>query len=158
MDGVVATLPGFLDGREVVDVTFDPKVLSYDDLVMRAARADCVKPIFTRNDEQKRALLKFGGLENDARAEHNEDEIRPDKEPKYYLSRTNLRFVPMTPLQAARVNATVRAGDPAGYLAPSQIDLLRRIEAAPEAGWKSMIGVDFLEGFYKVKATLKQFR
>lgn len=155
---MVATLPGFLDGREVVDVTFDPKVLSYDDLVLKAARADCVRPIFTRNEEQKRALLKFGGLENDARAEHNEDEIRSDKEPKYYLSRTNLRFVPMTPLQAARVNATIGAGDRTEYLSPGQIELLRRIETDPDAGWKCMIGVDFLEGFYNVKATLKQCR
>ena len=50
----------------------------------------------------------------------------------------------MTALQAARVNARVgERKDVLDLLAPSQVALLERIEAAPQAGWDHAIGVEF---------------
>jgi hypothetical protein len=41
-------------------------------------------------------------------------ELRADKEPKYYLLQTPLRFVPMTAVQAARCNAALGLKSPKG--------------------------------------------
>jgi hypothetical protein len=69
---------------------------------------------------------------------------RPDKEQKYYLLHSPLRFVPMTPAQAARCNAVLApnaAGKPERWLSPRQQELLRRIHASDTSTWRSAIDV-----------------
>ena len=63
--------------------------------------------------------------------------IRVDREPKYYLLHSNLAHVPMTPLQAARINAQVRlkSGAIREMLSPRQRELLRVIEEHADAKW-----------------------
>lgn len=136
--GVVSTLPGFLAGKEVVEVEFDPRVISYADLVKKAQASQCIAPVFTRTDEQQATAKKIVG----DKAVQNSGEVKPDKEPKYYLSRTELRFLPMTGLQAARVNALLKRPDHLELLSPAQRSLLERIRKNSEAGWKNVIGKD----------------
>lgn len=138
IDGVISTLPGFLERGEVVEVEFDPGVIPYDKLVRKAKEADCANRIFTRTDGQQRIAGKIAG----SLAVRSDGKVKPDKEPKYYLLQTYLRFVPMTGLQAARVNGRINKGDHKQFLSPRQLDLLNTIEAHPEAGWKSAIGRD----------------
>src|SRR6185436_19147378 len=46
LDGVVATCPAFLDGLEVVEVTFNPRVLGYRELLHKSASLDCTVRVF----------------------------------------------------------------------------------------------------------------
>ena len=67
--------------------------------------------------------------------------FRADNEPKYYLAKTNYRYLPMTTLQACRVNSLVGQGQsPDALLSARQLALLQNIQANPKRNWKSMIG------------------
>lgn len=141
VDGVVATLPGFVQGKEVVDVWYDENRVSYVKLVQEGRRMKCASTIFARSDQQDRHARSIGDLPTI----RSDDRTRPDKEPKYYLSKTLYRFVPMTETQAARVNAAIRENhDPKRLLAPCQLRLLERIAASPDANWPNAIGHDDL--------------
>lgn len=137
LDGVVGTMPGFVDGLEVVEVEFDPGRLPYDKLLSEAKSMKCASKVFARSDAQLRAAKRTVG---DA-AVRSDEKVRPDKEPKYYLLQTPLRHVPMTPLQAARVNAALgkhESADP--FLSPRQLALLAEIKSRPKADWPVVIG------------------
>lgn len=123
MDGVVGTRPGFLLGREVVEVEFDPKRVSYKELLTRAIARNCATIVATRTDEQQ----KLAAAEIGDRAIRSDKAIRPDSEPKYYLSRSKLSKVSMTELQAARVNATLRKKQWRQWLSPRQLELADQV-------------------------------
>ena len=73
------------------------------------------------------------------------------REPKCYLSKAVYRYVPMTPLQAARANALVGEGrSPDSVLSPRQIVLKSYIEANPEMEWGNRIGADWKVGWRMV--------
>ena len=141
LDGVLKTRPGFVKGHEVVDVTFDPAVIPYAKLVQHAEKNSCAVRVFTKSKEQ----LSIAETIVDDAAQMSDEPLRADKEPKYYLSRTLLRFVPMTETQAARVNAAIgQGGNPERFLSPRQKDLLRLIKESSGAGWRNCIGEDFV--------------
>ncbi len=114
--GVVETEPGFQDGHEVVRVVFDPRAVSRADL---------------------EAKTQAAGTQSCSKNEG----FRADREPKYYLSRTPWRFVPMTSGQALRANSLVGKGQsPEAVLSPRQLELGKFIEANPGRKWVSAIG------------------
>jgi len=114
--GVVETESGFQDGKEVVKVQFAPSVVKKEDLEKRT------KP------KGVTACAKNEGF-------------RSDREPKYYLAQTDYRFVPMTTLQACRVNSLMgQSQSPDGSLSQRQLDLLKKIKENPKKGWKNMVG------------------
>ena len=104
LDGVLATRTGSLEGREVVEVLFDPAVVSLADLGKKAAAAGCAS------------------IAGNARDASHSDQ-------KYYLERSPLRFLPLTPLQATRINSALRFGrDGSEWLGPREQALAKRIE------------------------------
>ncbi|MBK7940222.1 MAG: thioredoxin family protein [Lewinellaceae bacterium] len=114
--GVVETEPGFQDGREVVRVQFNPSVVKRENL---------------------EKMTQPKGIQVCARNEG----FRIDQEPKYYLSQTDYKFVPMNSLQACRANSLIgKELSPDDLLSPRQLDLLKKIRENPEKGWKNMIG------------------
>lgn len=116
LSGVVETTPGFQNSREVVRVVFDPKKTS------RAELESAAKP---KGISACAANTGFSA----------------DHEPKYYLSQTPWRFVPMTSLQACRANSLVGQGlSPEAVLSPRQIELGRRAHADPGGPWQNAIG------------------
>ncbi|NUO00058.1 MAG: thioredoxin family protein [Saprospiraceae bacterium] len=148
--GVVATQPGFMEGREVVQVTFDPAVVSYEKLIRTGKKASCADGVFYHNAAQKSVAEKVlvGGV---IAAKSN---FKTDKEPKYYLSKTHYRFVPMTPLQAARANALAGKGqNPQAVLSPRQIELAKLIQQHPQKPWKSRIGEAITTAWAATEAT-----
>jgi hypothetical protein len=49
-------------------------------------------------------------------------EVRPDATPKYYLSNSKYKNVPMLEIQKCRVNSALAEGqDPDGFLSPRQL-------------------------------------
>jgi hypothetical protein len=140
LSGVVATQAGFMDGREVVRVTYDPAVLPFEELVEAGQSARCADGVYVNGLPRQELAAKVVG----SKAVHSETAFRPDDTPKYYLAQTLYRFVPMTPLQSARANALIGKGDsPEAVLSPRQIQLAAQISARPKAGWRNAIGEDF---------------
>lgn len=141
MPGVLRTLPGFVGKREVVEVEFDPSIVDYAALVEKARGAKCASRVFTRSDRQQKVARKLVGDE----AERTDEATRPDKQPKYYLSRTPMRFVPMTPMQACRVNSAIGAGkDAKPLLSPRQAALFETVKVNLTAGWPDAVGAEDL--------------
>ena len=95
LNGVVKTTAGFQNGKEIVFVEYDPTIITKSQLDKIAQGQNC-------------------------RAESNEA-FRPDTTPKYYLSNSKYKYVPMTEIQKCRVNsALAEKQDPAVFLSPRQ--------------------------------------
>ena len=119
--GVVETQPGFQDGKEVVQVQFNPAVV------------------------KKADLEKLTQPKNISACSKN-DGFRSDREPKYYLAQTDYKFVPMTSLQACRANSLAgKSQSPDELLSPRQLALLKKIKENPKKKWANMIGRKDLE-------------
>lgn len=137
LTGVISTEPGFMEGHEVVRVEYDPKVLQLDELAEVGKQAQCADRVYVNGLQRQSDAAKVVG----ANSVKSEASFRPDDTPKYYLSKTHYRYVPMTALQAARANALVGQGkSPDAVLSPRQIELAARIKDNPKGGWKDAIG------------------
>ncbi len=150
-EGVVRTSPGFLSGREVVEVEFDPSKLSYADLLHHAKSRSCADGVFTRNAvEERQAQAVFKG-----RAHQSGDRARASrKDDKYQLRHTAWRFVPMTDLQRSKANALIgRRQSPASVLSPRQIAMHKAIVANPSAGWDEQLAVKDLRTAFRTAIT-----
>jgi len=119
LDGVLATSAGILEGHEVVDVTFDPVTLPYERLITEADRRDLASKVYARSDGQWQAARKIVG----SRAARSDEASRPagDDDQKRHLRLSPLRTLDLTPMQAARVNAALAAGESSDrWLSPRQ--------------------------------------
>ncbi|MGI9014346.1 MAG: VPGUxxT family thioredoxin-like (seleno)protein, type 2 [Phycisphaerales bacterium] len=131
VDGVLATRAAWQDGLEVVEVTFDVETLSFTELAKHGQEVQCASRIFAQDDEQDEAARQLAG---DAVVRSGSaSAMRPaqDSDQKYHLKRTALRYLPLTPMQAARVNAALLSrADVKQYLSPHQWELAAAIDAA----------------------------
>lgn len=99
-EGVLATEPGFMNGAEVVKVSYDPEIISQKELDKIAEAASCKK------------VTKVG-------------KYRKDKDPQYYLKHSPYRFVPLLEIQKTKINAALtQRQDPKRYLSPTQLEWL----------------------------------
>ena len=136
LDGVVKTQPGFMNGREVVKVDFDPAHTSYGELVRVAKQKQAIEGAYVKGDAQANtAAIYFNHPALKATAS-----FRQDGEPKYYLYQTAYRHLPMLPLQQIEVNrALYQRRDAEVYLSPSQKEALGQV-----AKGKSKLGEHLL--------------
>lgn len=150
-DGVIETQPGFMNGREVVEVEYDPTQINFETLLKKANKSGCASHVFAENKDQLEASKSIIG--NTSGSEKGEFKI--DREPKYYLSKSVYKYVPMTQLQAARANSLVGNGElPNSVLSPRQIALVKTIRANKKANFKSAINVDIQSAWEQVEAIL----
>jgi len=137
LDGVVDTKAGFMDGREVVQVTYDPAAISFEEVVRNGKQARCADRVYAHDEAQAEAattVVADGAVSK-------KSSFRLDRQPKYYLSKTHYRAVPMTATQAARANALIGSGrSPERVLSPRQNALAKKYEQLPEAKWENRIG------------------
>ena len=117
LNGVVKTTAGFQSGKEVVAVEYNPQLISRAQLDKIALNQSC--------------------------AISSEGTFRKDSTPKYYLSNSKYRVIPMTELQKCRVNSALGEGlSPEEFLSPRQIAFLHSgaernaIELSLVEGWQ----------------------
>lgn len=129
LDGVLEARPGWLDGGEVVEVRYDPRRLDFAALVEAARAAGCAGRVYTEDRARQATARALVG--DAARLSDATPRDAKDSDDLYHLERSELRFLPLTPLQALRVNGLLAdREDPAGPLSPSQLALLPRVRAA----------------------------
>lgn len=123
LDGVVATSAGFLDGKECVEVEFDPERLAFKDLLSAAKRMDCLHGVYTSTDAQQgEARLRVGSLAKRAPTAMKVSA----SDTKFRLSNSEYSPVPMSDTQACRVNGALATGEDAKrFLSPRQLEKLR---------------------------------
>ncbi len=153
--GILSTRAGFVGKDEVVEVTFDRDRIDYASIIKKAQSLDCASRVYTRDDGQQREASQIVS----SNAVRSDERIRPDKDPKYYLSQTPYRYVPMVELQAMRINHAIHEkGDVDGLLSPSQLRLLELVQRFPDAGWESAIGsTDIVAAWKKAEVVSRTF-
>lgn len=96
LDAVNSTQPGFIDGREVVLVHYDPVMISASSLTDFAKE----QGLFTIQKSSP---------------------FIPDKDPQYYLKQTAYRYLPLSAAQKTKINAAIPCKtNPEQYLSPMQ--------------------------------------
>ena len=126
---MVDTTSAWIGKHEVVTVTFAPSAVAFRDLVIAAKSKGCATLAWTTTDAQQQVAHELLG----DKATRFKGDIRraKDSDQLYYLERSPLRFLPLTPLQARRVNgALFGKSDPAEWLSPRQGALAKRVKAA----------------------------
>lgn len=138
LEGIVATRTGFLGGREVVEVTYDPQRLSYSTLVRHANDQGCANQFYARSsDEFDRAKA----IAPKATIRSTRSVRTSTKDDKYQLRHSLWRFVPMTPLQATRANHLIGRGqDPSAAFSPRQREIYQAVQKNPQGGWQNLAG------------------
>ncbi|HEB53214.1 MAG TPA: hypothetical protein ENI87_08175 [bacterium] len=146
---MLATESLWLGKAEGVRVTFDTRRLAFARLLEHARAGDCARHVWTTTAEQQRLAAEVvGARARPLRSMVGEQAPRRDRDQHYYLGRTALRFVPMTGVQATRVNAalhgrTLAAADLGRFLSPRQLRWLESVQMAPDADWPVALGVPF---------------
>lgn len=131
IDGVLETSAGWIGPKEVVHVRFDPSVVSYEHLLGQARGMECASTVFAHDDGQMQIARK--ALDDEVVRLPGPEKQRPVEwsEQKYHLRLTPLKYLPMTPIQLAKVNSAVfHKQDYRRFLSPRQVELENRIRAA----------------------------
>ena len=152
--GVVATRSGYMNRREVVEVRYNPSVISYKSLLREAKSISCANEAFVLDRKQHEIALSVLGNDRVEWA----STFHPDREIKYYMSKSPYRLLPVTPLQAILINRAVyERKNPDIYLSPHQLSALDLIELHPERNWRNRINdSDFTSSWNELLMELDQ--
>ena len=126
----------------MVTVRFDAKKLSYEKLLAEAKEHGCASKVWTTRDSQVSAARSVVG---DRAVPLGRTSIRAASESDqvYYLRHSPLRFLPLTPLQARRVNgAMYHRQNLAEWLSPRQVELLASVKAKLAKEPKALNGLE----------------
>lgn len=141
LTGVIDTRSAWIDSHEVVQVTYRPDQVGFGKLLDTAIQFGCAKRVWTTTGAQAEvasaklgdAAVPFDGKLRDAK----------DSDQLYYIERSPYRYLPLTPLQARRVNGALYGKkDPAAWLSPRQTELLRRIESCLSKDKSALKGLE----------------
>jgi len=124
--GVVETEAGWLEGREVVRLRYDPEQIAWNTLVKKAQASGCAKQVYapdsrtlaeTPKSLHSRAQLYDPNAYRSARV----------SDQKRHLQASSLRKLSLNPVQRTKINAALSGKDHkmiARWLSPSQIEAL----------------------------------
>lgn len=137
LTGITATQAGYANGKEVVKVKYDDRIISPDDL---------------------NAQIKNLGYKIEEQSNGN---FRPDGEPKYYLTHSDWKVLPMLPNQATLCNSALAKGEkPNSFLSPRQIDMKNKIiNCNKKAEFTSMVDDNnFISNWYQIEEKIAKYK
>jgi hypothetical protein len=122
IDGVITTEAGFMQGREVTQVRYDPALITLPQLIAAAERVECARAVHVPAADlelAKTQRLSVGTISGYRAA--------PASDQKKQISSTRLERLPLSAAQATKVNAWIRsdAARALSCLSPSQSSVLR---------------------------------
>ncbi len=139
IDGVLSTEAGFMHGKEVVKVQYDASQVSLPTLVSEAQKSSCADAVFVDDDYDMSQVKKKTSVNNVKKA----GSYHKDGEVKYYLSKSEYKYIPMSALQQAKVNAAIGSNqNPERYLSPRQLAVKKYIASNRSQKWASQINQD----------------
>jgi hypothetical protein len=138
IEGVIYTRSGWMDRREVVEVVYDPGMIPLAQLTNTATHLGLAQKAYADNDNDLKSLEHL--VPNVGRS----TKIQYDDN-KYHLNKTLYRYVPMTDLQATRINSALAQREGASnYLSPRQLYILEKVKAANGKNYLPTISVDIM--------------
>ncbi|MEM7009605.1 MAG: VPGUxxT family thioredoxin-like (seleno)protein, type 2 [Thermodesulfobacteriota bacterium] len=142
VNGVISTEPGFMGGREVVELAYNPDVVSYNELLTAARSNNVASHVYAVNSDQEKVAKQVSGKSSVSQL----GAFSPDRQPKYYMSGTLYRFVPMTNTQIARVNAAIGSmQSPDIFLSPRQLEIYKYVRANQNKDWVNIVRTPNIE-------------
>ncbi|SEC94643.1 Thioredoxin-like [Tenacibaculum sp. MAR_2009_124] len=109
-NGVLTTEAGWVGYKEVVKVQFNKELTSLEKLNEYAL---------------DQGFYLIDSVEN----------YRIDKTPQYYISKSNYKYLPLSPVQRARINKAIPYKDnPSQYLSSKQLDIYKNISNTNKLG------------------------
>lgn len=148
IQGVHRTRAGWMKGREVVEVHYDPSIINFQNLLKAAKDKGVANAVFS--DHPKEVSI----AKNTGTSVQDPGKFRDDRAPKYYTSQTLYQFLPMTEVQASRVNSALgKHQDPKTFLSPRQIKILEEIVRRDGEGYTSSIQKDFVASMKELPKT-----
>jgi hypothetical protein len=123
LDGVLETQAGFMNRTEVVKIKYDANLLSENKLLKYASERKFADALYS-DDQREISVAKTLKIKTD-----KPGKFRADKEPKYYLFKSEYKSLPMTSLQALKVNSALSNGiSPQEFLSPRQLEIQKMIK------------------------------
>ena len=154
--GVKQTDSAWVGAKEVVHVKYDPEKVSYSELLQSATAMKCASTVFT-HDSQQAAVARQQGHNDVAPLDAGDERRAKPSDQKYYLRQTEYRHLPLTALQATKINAALhRQGDAEAVLSPRQRALLERIRNAIAGDAHALDAVVFPEQSTQLAAYQQQ--
>lgn len=149
LEGVQSTLSGWKAGKEVVQVVYDPKKLDYGKLVKKATEFRCASTIFAHDSSQQKIAEKIApGRVVKANASAKSSRAK-DSDQKFYLRKSVYRYLPLTQLQAVKINSALRFGKKKSqiekFLSPRQLVIAKSIEGLAKQKSSKLSGLIFPE-------------
>ncbi len=139
--GVVETHAGFMNGSEVVEVKYNPKKTNVDALIQHGKGMNCADRLFSDKNSFVKSTI----------SNHNRVDFKLDRESKYYIYNSKYKFVPMTELQACKVNFAIANRKLAEeFLSPRQIERYKRILKLDDSKLNSVIGKNIEQSWYSI--------
>ncbi len=124
-------------------------MVSYDKLLASAKQMDCTSAVYTFDANQKRLADAADVGPVIPWKESLQTRSVRKSEQKYYLRNTAWAYLPLTELQAVKLNVAVSTRtprvDPASYLSDRQKRLMLRILKVLEDNPKALAGLSFPE-------------
>lgn len=128
--GVLSTRAAFVGRAEVVELRYDPRRLPLVKLVEQAQALGCARAVHTGTQAQV-DTLKAAGIE--AQVLTRKPRRAPTSDQLRHLSASLLKYLPLTPLQAQRINARLAASKNASnLLSPRQLELFAELRRSGE--------------------------
>ena len=144
IQGVVSTEAGYMDGREVVKVRYNDKTIDAKSIIKKAASKNCADAVYINEGSKEQFAFKHIPV-------RDYKSYRSDKETKYYLYKSPLKQIPMTELQALKVNrALATGGAPEDYLSPRQIEMANQLRSGAHKKSRNRISDDFVKSWNEV--------
>ncbi len=141
LEGVRSTSAGWLEGQEVVEVLYDPKVIDLSKLVGEASAKSCANQVWVGAESQLPVARQVAGEGVKVHAGSPRDAKTSDR--KFHLRRSSLNLLDLTPLQATRINSDLEARrDARRWLSKRQAALLGKLEALLKRNPEALDGLE----------------
>ena len=117
IEGVTQTEAGFMDGREVTLVKYDPKAITVEKILKQAKADGVATGIYLPDPSKLPGSKKFAGYR-----------AAPKSDQKKQIQGTIFAGLDLTPEQATKVNAFARSNPQKAmkYLTPDQVSKIQR--------------------------------
>lgn len=140
--GVIATKAGFMNGAEVVEIKYNPNVTNLNELINTGKGNNCADKLYADHGMNMNTGIPIS----------KPGSFRIDPETKYYLYKSDYKYIPMTELQAARANSLLGEGKPCeSVLSPRQLALFQKQKTIPKSKLKNQIGREMSVAWYEGK-------
>ena len=126
LEAVQRTAAGWLEGQEVVEVFYDPKVMELSDLVRAARAKSCANRVWVTQEDQLAAAQAAAGSQ--VKVERGSPREAKTSDRKFHLRRSPVQYLDLTPLQATRANSLLeKRASVDAILSPVQRRMLEQI-------------------------------